>query len=197
MHLGCPCFYKPFIPKRESVQRTICEVHRRHVGNILSKDDGKATRSARQHNSTITYRSADHERVQVPINVTVEKPRARVVREEPDRDIITSVANAYDIAEDRIIIVVRTVTSAAYNSEGMSMQVNGMLFEEGSFKLVRPCRQVSAQNTHRSAEGTSWDSQFDALVRLETIDAALGKQVRRFLRAAQDLEQHGDRWWLE
>ena len=172
MHLGCPCFYKSFIPKRESVQRTICEVHCRHVGNILSKDDGKATRSARQHNSTITYRSADHERGQVPVNVTVEEPRARVVREEPDSDIITSVADAHDVAEDRIIIVIRTVTSAAYNSEGMSMQVNGMLFGEKSSQLVRPCRQMPAQNTHRSAEDTSWDSQFDALVRLETVDAA-------------------------
>jgi hypothetical protein len=174
MHLGCPRFYKSLVPKRESVQRTVCEVLRRHVGNILGKDDSKATRLARQHNSTITYRSTDHERVQVPVNVAVEEPRARVVREEPDRDIITGVADAHDVAEDRVLKVVRGVTSTAYNSERMSMQVNGMLLGEESSKLVRPYRQMPARNTHRSAEGTSWDGQFDALVRPETVDAACG-----------------------
>jgi hypothetical protein len=42
----------------------------------------------------------------VPINVAVEEPRARVVREEPDRDIITGIADGYDIAEDRVLKVV-------------------------------------------------------------------------------------------
>jgi hypothetical protein len=72
----------------------------------------------------------DHERVQVPVDVAVEEPRAGVVREEPDCNVITGVADAHDIAEDRIIKVVCRVTSAAYNSKGMSMQVNGMLFGE-------------------------------------------------------------------
>jgi hypothetical protein len=74
------------------------------------------------------YASRDHERVQVPIDVAMEEPRARVICEEPDRDIITGVADAHDVAEDRVIIVVRGITSTAYNSERMSVQVNGMLF---------------------------------------------------------------------
>jgi hypothetical protein len=78
----------------------------RHVGYILGKDDSKATRLARQHNSTITYRSIDHERVQVPIDVAVEEPRARVVREEPDRDIISGVADAHDVADNGVHEVV-------------------------------------------------------------------------------------------
>ena len=110
----------------------------------------------------------------MPINVAVEEPRARVVREEPDRDIITGGADAHNIAEDRVLEVVRGVTSTPYNSERMSMQVNRMLFGEGSSKSVRPCHQIPAQNTHRSADGTSWDGQFDALVRPKTVDAACG-----------------------
>ena len=80
----------------------------------------------------------------MPVNVAVEEPRAGVVREEPDRDIITYFADAHDVAEDRVHKVVRGVTGTAYNSERMSMQVNGMLFGEGSSKLVRPCRQMPA-----------------------------------------------------
>ncbi len=111
----------------------------------------------------------------MPIDVAVEQPRARVVREKPDGDIITGVADAHDVAEDRVRIVVCGVTSTAHHSKRMSMQVNGMLFGEGSFKWVRPCRQMPAQKTHRSAEDTSWDGQFDALVRPETVDTACGK----------------------
>jgi len=110
----------------------------------------------------------------VPIDVAVEEPRPRVVREEPDRNIITGVADVHDIAEDRVLKVVRGVTSTSYDSERMSMQVNRMLFGEGSSKSVRPCRKMPAQITHRSAGGTSWDGQFDALVRPKTVDAACG-----------------------
>jgi hypothetical protein len=88
-------------------QRTIHDVLPRHVRDILGKDDSKATRLARQHKSTIiTYRSTDHERAQVPVDVAVEEPRTGVVREEPDRDIIASVADGYDIADDWVHKVV-------------------------------------------------------------------------------------------
>lgn len=116
--------------------------------------------------------STVHERVQVPINMAMEEPRARVVREESDRDIITGVADAHDVAEDRVRVVVRGITRAAYNSKRMTMQVNGVLYSER--KLMRPCRQMLAQNSHRSADGTTWDGQFDALVRPKTVDAAWG-----------------------
>ena len=87
----------------------------------------------------------------------MEEPRARVIREEPDRDIITGVADVHDVAVDRVVIVVRSVTSAAYNGERMSMQMNGMLSGVGSSKLMRSCRKMSAQSTHRSSDRTSWD----------------------------------------
>jgi hypothetical protein len=60
----------------------------------------------RQHKNTLTYRRADHERAQVPVNVAVEEPGARVVSKEADGDIIASVAHAHDVADDRVIEVV-------------------------------------------------------------------------------------------
>ncbi len=70
----------------------------------------------------------EHERVQVPINVAVEKPRTRVVSDEADRDIIfTSEAHVHDVAEDRVLKVIRRITSTADNGERMTMQVNWML----------------------------------------------------------------------
>jgi hypothetical protein len=52
-------------------------------------------------------------------------------------------------------------------------------------------------NTHRSAEGTAGNGQLDALVWLEAVDAARGKQIRRLLRTAQNLEQDGNCGWLK
>ena len=39
----------------------------------------------------------------MPIDVTVEEPRARVVSEEADRDIITRIAHAHDVADNEVI----------------------------------------------------------------------------------------------
>jgi hypothetical protein len=64
----------------------------------------------------------------VPVNVAVEEPRARVISEESDRDIIVRrVANAHDVADDRVIVVVGRVTSAPDDVERMSVQVDGVL----------------------------------------------------------------------
>jgi hypothetical protein len=42
----------------------------------------------------------------MPVNVAVEEPRARVVRVEPDRDIIAKVTDAYYIADNWVHKVV-------------------------------------------------------------------------------------------
>jgi hypothetical protein len=101
----------------------------------------------------------DYERVQVPINVAVEEPRARVVGEEPDRDIIASVADAHDVADDRVFEVVRRITSTADHGERMSMQVNRVLLQKGHGKInkVRANHRQPTRNTHRSANHTTWD----------------------------------------
>jgi hypothetical protein len=75
----------------------------------------------RQHNNTLTYRRTGHERAQVPVNVAVEEPGARVVSEEPDRDIVARVAHGHDIAEDRVIEVVCRITSTTDYVERMTM----------------------------------------------------------------------------
>jgi len=56
------------------------EVLSRHFRNILSKDDGEAS-------------------IQVPVNVAVEEPWARVVGEEADGDIVASIADTDDVAD--------------------------------------------------------------------------------------------------
>ena len=69
----------------------------------------------------------NHVRAQVPVDVAVEEPRAGVVGEEPDGDIVAHVAVAHDVADDGVYKVVRRIAGAADDVEGMSMQVNGVL----------------------------------------------------------------------
>ena len=55
----------------------------------------------------------------------------------------------------------------------MAVKVNGMLLEKDESKVVRILSPDSDKpDTHRSADGTTRDGQFNALVRLETVDAA-------------------------
>jgi hypothetical protein len=51
--------------------------------------------------------------------------------------------------------------------------------------------------SHRSTKAKGRNSKLDALVSLEAIDTASGEEIRRFLFAAQDLEQHRDGGRLE
>jgi hypothetical protein len=63
----------------------------------------------------------------VPINVAVEEPRARIVREESDRHVVARVTHAHNVADDRIVIVVSRISSAADDVEGMPVQVDRVL----------------------------------------------------------------------
>jgi len=65
---------------------------------------------------------------QVPVNMAVEEPRARVVRHEPDREFIGRVgAHVRNVADDGVIIVVGRGSSAADHMEVVSVQVDGVL----------------------------------------------------------------------
>ncbi len=68
--------------------------------------------------------------LQVPIDVTVEEPRARVVSEEPDRDVISATAHAHDVADDRIVEVVRRVSGTADDMKGVPVQVHRVLMKK-------------------------------------------------------------------
>jgi len=62
--------------------------------------------------------------------MAVEEPRAGIVGEETNRDIIPSVTNTHDIPNDRVVKVVRRVTSAADYMEVVPMQMNRMLSKD-------------------------------------------------------------------
>jgi hypothetical protein len=65
----------------------------------------------------------------VPINVAVEEPRTRVVSHESDRDIIIRAPDAYDVAHNGVVEVVRRVSCAADDVEDMAMQVKRVLIK--------------------------------------------------------------------
>ena len=59
-------------------------------------------------------------RIQVPVDVTVKEPWARVVSEEPNRyDVRSASSSAHDIANDRVVKVVGRISSATDHVERM------------------------------------------------------------------------------
>ena len=54
----------------------------------------------------------DDGRSQVPVDMAMEEPWTRVVSEEPDGDIVTSISYAHDVTDDRIDVVVGRVPGA-------------------------------------------------------------------------------------
>jgi hypothetical protein len=147
MHLGHPRFYESLSPKRESFQRTFCAVLRRHVGNILSKDGGKATRMVhrdKQHIKRMEVRIANAASRCFSMWQKNQGPglpvKNRIVTLSPASPMRTTPG----VTEDWVLRVVRGVPSTVYNNERTFMQMNGMLFGKGSSKLVRLCRQMPA-----------------------------------------------------
>jgi hypothetical protein len=63
----------------------------------------------------------------VPVDVAVEEPRAGIVGDETNRDIIPSETNTHDIPNNRVVKVVGRVTSATDYVEAVAMQMNRML----------------------------------------------------------------------
>ena len=66
----------------------------------------------------------------MPVNVAVEEPRAGIVGEETNGDIIPSATNTHDIPNNRVVIVIGRVTSAADHIEVVAMQMNRMLSKD-------------------------------------------------------------------
>jgi len=104
----------------------------RHLGDVLSKHHSETTDTSQIVNIRVIDRSSDGWRrdgspFQVPVDVTVEEPWARVVRLEPDRDIIASSSDAHNITDDGVIIVVGLVARATDNVERVAVQVHGVL----------------------------------------------------------------------
>lgn len=58
----------------------------------------------------------------------------------------------------------------------MAVKVNGMLLEKDQSKSGEALSpDAGTRDTHRSADGATRNGQFNALVRLETVDAAFGE----------------------
>ena len=66
----------------------------------------------------------------MPVNVAVEEPRARIVGEETDRDIIPSVTNTHDVPNNRVVKVVGRATGATDDMEVVAVQMNRMLLKD-------------------------------------------------------------------
>jgi hypothetical protein len=97
----------------------------------------------------------------VPVDVAVEEPRAGIIGDETNRDIIPSESNIHDIPGNRVVKVVGRVTSAADHIEVVAMQMNGMLSKDAM--IINLFKQQSA-NTYWSTDGTSRNSQLNTLV---------------------------------
>jgi len=106
---------------------------RRHLWDVLGKNHSETTDIPNgQHNIRVIDKSSDgsrrdHSLFQVPVNVTVEEPRARVVRLEPDRHIIAITSHAHNVPNDGVIIVVGVIARATDNVERVAVQVYGVL----------------------------------------------------------------------
>jgi hypothetical protein len=71
-------------------------------------------------------------RIQVPVNVTVEEPWARVVSEEPNRyDVRSASASAHDVANDRVVKVVGRIPGATDHVERMLVRRRKHIRSEG------------------------------------------------------------------
>jgi hypothetical protein len=66
----------------------------------------------------------------VPVDVAVEEPRAGIVGDEPNCDIIPSETNAHNISNNRVVKVVCRATGAADHVEVVAMQMNRMLSKD-------------------------------------------------------------------
>jgi hypothetical protein len=71
--------------------------------------------------------------------MAVDEPWARIVRHEPDREVIRRVgAHGRNVADDGVIIVVSRGSSAADHMEVVSVQVDGVLQINANRAIVRP-----------------------------------------------------------
>ena len=136
---------------RQALEHTTRLNRSRHLRDLLRQNHSETPDTSQIVNVQVIDRSNDGSRrdgslIQVPINVTVEEPRARVVRLEPDRDIIAISSDAHNVTDDWVNIVVGVVARAADNVECVAVQVDGVL--QTNYAAVRS-RLLDLENLHR------------------------------------------------
>ena len=57
----------------------------------------------------------------MPVNVAVEEPRARVIRVETERHVVTGLSDVNDIAPDWVVVVVRRAACDADDVQRMAV----------------------------------------------------------------------------
>ena len=93
------------------------------------------------------------------IDVAMEEPRARVVRREPNRNVIAGRAGADDIALRGVDVVVVGSAGGADNMEDVAVKVEGMRLAGRS--------------------GGHWEGDLDGRIVRESVDGAGGQELRR------------------
>ena len=109
----------------------------------------------------------------MPVDVAVEEPGSVVVRKEANRDIVPvgTIANAHNISDNRVSVVVDFTPSAADHMKGVPVQVNRVLLRGSNHHQFDDGLSAVA-NTHGSTNSTRGNGQLNALICFETIDAA-------------------------
>jgi hypothetical protein len=70
---------------------------------------------------------SDHLRGEMPVNMAMEEPRPGVIGHKTNRDIISLIADADYVTQDRVVPVIGTVPCTANNIERMAVEMDGML----------------------------------------------------------------------
>ena len=68
----------------------------------------------------------------MPVNVAVEEPGPVVVGKEANRNIVPGITNTHDIPDNRVVEVVRCITSAADHIKVVPVQMKRVLLPEAS-----------------------------------------------------------------
>ena len=68
----------------------------------------------------------------MPVDVAVEEPGPVVVGKEANRNIVPGITNTHDIPDNRVVEVVRYITSAADHIEVVPVQMKGVLLPEAT-----------------------------------------------------------------
>jgi hypothetical protein len=122
----------------------------------------------------------------VPINVAVEEPRARIVSDESDSDLIARLPDAHDVADNGVVKVISIAASTADDVEGVPVQVNGVLEWVPPTVSIPPGDSATCA-TYRSTESASGYGDFNAFSPLKTVDGAIREKFASIF-AVQDLE---------
>ena len=79
-----------------------------------------------------------HSRREMPIDVTMEEPRAWVIGAEPERNIISRSTDVHSVASDGISIVVRRTACNTNDVKGVTVEMEWVLVGVSTFSKNIP-----------------------------------------------------------